>query len=122
MDKLSRDLSKAQNSFMRGIVDDILNKPSFMQTDELIKETVPAHRLRLPVPYFRWDSDTDELRIGMYQKTLLSWGKKTITRRAFIWEGKSGKALKHLALLPKGTADERKRNWKQSRGVSQAGE
>lgn len=63
-------------------------EPSPWQTDEMIEEVLPKYQFYIRVPYIRFDSDRQEVRIGLHYVVLFSWGKKKVQRRAYIWESK----------------------------------
>lgn len=65
--------------------------PSPFETDEMIDEVVPKYQFYIKIPYVRFDSDYQEIRIGFSYKVLFTWGKKKVQRRAYIWESKNKK-------------------------------
>lgn len=85
---------------------DQLARRSVFETDEIITEWVPKHYFTIAVPYFRYDHEYEELRIGLESKTLFTWGKKKIKRHAMLWDSKkkTGNVIKFARYPPLSTA------------------
>jgi hypothetical protein len=83
------------DAFAKKLLEDFTGPIPF-ETDEIIEVIVPKFYFNIKFPYFRKDTENQELCIGLRSVTLFTLGKQKIKRHAFTWESKkkTGNVLK----------------------------